>query len=163
MKYNFDKIADRRHTNSMKWNIGENEIPLWVADMDFDTAPEIKNAILERAQLGAYGYAETNTEWEDAYCTWWKKRYNFKIENEWLIFSTGVVPTISSTVRKITTPGENVLLLTPTYNIFYNSILNNGRNPLECQLKYDGQSYEIDFADLEKKTCKQADIPNDFM
>lgn len=151
MKYNFDKIVDRRGTNSMKWNVGKDELPLWVADMDFDTAPEIKAAVLERAQLGAYGYAETDEAWENAYCDWWKRRYNFEIQKEWLIFATGVVPVISSTVRKITTPGENVLLLTPTYNIFYNSIVNNGRNPVECQLKYDGESYEIDFEDLENK------------
>ncbi|MBQ0052681.1 MAG: pyridoxal phosphate-dependent aminotransferase [Treponema sp.] len=151
MKYNFDQIVDRRSINSMKWNVAENELPLWVADMDFDTAPEIKAAVMERAQLGAYGYAETNGAWEQAYCNWWKNRYNFEISPEWLVFSTGVVPTISSTVRKITTPGENVLLLTPTYNIFYNSILNNGRNPVECQLKYSGESYEIDFEDLEEK------------
>ncbi len=151
MKYNFDTIADRRNINSMKWNIGPDEIPLWVADMDFDTAPEIKEVILQRAQAGAYGYAETNQDWENAYCLWWKKRYNFEIQKEWLIFSTGVVPAISSTVRKITTPGENVLLLTPGYNIFFNSIVNNGRNPVECQLKYDGKSYEIDFEDLETK------------
>lgn len=151
MKYNFDKIVDRRGTNSMKWNVGKDELPLWVADMDFDTAPEIKSAVLERAQLGAYGYAETDEDWENAYCGWWKRRYNFELEKEWLIFATGVVPVISSTVRKITTVGENVLLLTPTYNIFYNSIVNNGRNPVECQLKYDGESYEIDFEDLENK------------
>ncbi|MCQ2585477.1 MAG: pyridoxal phosphate-dependent aminotransferase [Treponema sp.] len=151
MAYNFDIIADRRGTNSMKWNVKKNELPLWVADMDFDTAPEIKAAILERAELGAYGYAETNEAWENAYCAWWKNRYNFEIKKEWLIFSTGVVPTISSTVRKITTPGENVLLLTPTYNIFYNSIVNNGRNPVECELKYNGEKYEIDFSELEKK------------
>ncbi len=151
MTYEFDIIADRRGINSMKWNVGTDELPLWVADMDFDTAPEIKAAILERARLGAYGYAETTAAWEDAYCTWWKQRYGFVIQKEWLIFSTGVVPTISSTVRKITTPGEKVLLLTPTYNIFYNSIVNNGRNPVECQLLYDGAAYTIDFADLEQK------------
>ncbi len=151
MTYEFDSIADRRGTNSMKWNVGADELPLWVADMDFDTAPEIKAAILERAQLGAYGYAETTTEWENSYITWWKTRYDFEIQKDWLIFSTGVVPTISSTVRKITTPGEKVLLLTPTYNIFYNSIVNNGRNPVECQLVYDGSSYRIDFADLEQR------------
>ena len=151
MKYNFDEIADRRNINSMKWNVAEGELPLWVADMDFDTAPEIKEAVLERARLGAYGYAETTPEWEDAYCFWWKKRYGFEIQKEWLIFSTGVVPAVSSTVRKITTPGENVLLLTPTYNIFYNSILNNGRNPVECQLEYDGSAYGINLEDLEKK------------
>ena len=151
MKYKFDEIADRRNINSMKWNVAEGELPLWVADMDFDTAPEIKEAVLERARLGAYGYAETTPEWEDAYCFWWKKRYGFEIQKEWLIFSTGVVPAVSSTVRKITTPGENVLLLTPTYNIFYNSILNNGRNPVECQLEYDGSAYGINLEDLEKK------------
>lgn len=151
MKYNFDKIADRRNINSMKWNVGKDELPLWVADMDFDTAPEIKEAVLERAGIGAYGYAETDEEWENAYCFWWKSRYGFEIKKEWLVFATGVVPAISSTVRKITTPGENVLLLTPTYNIFYNSIVNNGRNPLECQLKYDGSTYTIDFEDLEIK------------
>ncbi len=151
MKYNFDILPDRRSTNSLKWNVKENEIALWVADMDFDTAPEIKKALVERAELGALGYAEIDKAWEDAYIYWWKKRYDFEILPEWLIFSTGVVPTLSSTVRKITTPGEKVLLLTPTYNIFYNSIVNNGRNPVECQLEYDGERYEIDFADLENK------------
>ena len=151
MKYDFDNLPDRRKTNSMKWGVGEKELPLWVADMDFDTAPQIKKAILERAELGAFGYAETNKDWEDAYIFWWKSRHGFEIERDWLVFSTGVVPTISSTVRKITTAGENVLLLSPTYNIFYNSILNNGRNPVECELKYENGNYEIDFNDLEKK------------
>lgn len=151
MKYNFDEIVNRKNINSLKWDVKDDELPLWVADMDFDTAPEIKAAILERAQLGAFGYAQTTDEWQKVYCSWWKTRYDFEIKEEWLVFSTGVVPTISSTVRKITTPGENVLILTPTYNIFYNCILNNGRNPIECPLKFDGESYEIDFEDLEKK------------
>lgn len=153
MNYNFDQIPDRKTTNSIKWDVAPNELPLWVADMDFDTAPQIKQAIIDRAQLGALGYADYNNQWRDAYIYWWKNRYNFEIHRDWLIFSTGVVPTISSVVRKITTPGENVLLLTPTYNIFYNSIVNNGRNPLECELIYDkaANSYSIDFEDLEKK------------
>jgi len=153
MNYNFDQIPDRKTTNSIKWDVAPNELPLWVADMDFDTAPQIKQAIINRAQLGALGYADYNNQWRDAYIHWWKNRYNFEIHRDWLIFSTGVVPTISSVVRKITTPGENVLLLTPTYNIFYNSIVNNGRNPLECELIYDkaANSYSIDFDDLEKK------------
>ena len=82
MAYNFDKIADRKNINSMKWNVKDGELPLWVADMDFDTAPEIKEAILERANIGAYGYAETNLDWENAYCFWWKTRYNFEIKKE---------------------------------------------------------------------------------
>ncbi|MCQ2249193.1 MAG: pyridoxal phosphate-dependent aminotransferase [Treponema sp.] len=151
MKYDFDVIPDRRKTNSIKWDVLDSEIPLWVADMDFDTAPEIKESILQRAQLGALGYAQTNAQWEDAYIYWWKTRYDFEIRREWLVFATGVVPAVSSSVRKLTTAGENVLLLTPTYNIFFNSIVNNGRNPVQCQLKYDGRNYEIDFDDLESK------------
>ena len=151
MKYDFDNVPDRRKTNSIKWDVAANEIPLWVADMDFDTAPEIKSAILERANLGALGYADTNDEWRNAYIGWWKKRYDFEIKKEWLVFSTGVVPSISSSVRKLTTPGENILLWPPTYNIFFNSIVNNGRNPVQCQLKYNGENYEIDFEDLENK------------
>ena len=151
MKYNFDVIKDRRTVNSVKWSVGEGELPLWVADMDFDTAPEIKSRIVERAQFGIFGYAETTGEWEDAYIGWWERRYSFRIEREWIFFATGVVAAVSSAVRRFTTPNENVLILTPTYNVFYNSILNNGRIPLECELKFDGESYGIDFGDLEAK------------
>ena len=98
-----------------------------------------------------FGYNIVPDEWYFAYMNRWKSRYNFEIKKEWLIFCTGVVPAVSSIVRKLTTPAENVLLLTPVYNIFFNSIVNNGRNVLECRLKYDGERYEIDFDDLENK------------
>jgi cystathionine beta-lyase len=82
---------------------------------------------------------------------WWRKRHDFEIQKDWLIFCTGVVPAISSIVRKLTTPAEKVLIQTPVYNIFFNSILNNGRKVLESPLKYDGSVYEMDFDDLEQK------------
>lgn len=151
MKYNFDEVTDRRNTNSLKWSVDSDELPVWVADMDFKTAPEITSAIAKRVQHGIFGYSIIPEEWYGAYIGWWKKRYGFEIEKDWLIFCTGVVPAISSIVRKLTTPAENVVLLTPVYNIFFNSILNNGRNALECPLKYDGTGYDIDFDDLEKK------------
>ena len=151
MNYNFDELVDRKNTNSLKWSVGENGLPMWVADMDFKTAPEITEAIEKRARHGVFGYNIVPDEWYFAYMNWWRKRYNFNIEKEWLIFCTGVVPAISSIVRKLTTPAENVLLLTPVYNIFFNSVLNNGRNVLESELKYDGEKYEIDFDDLETK------------
>lgn len=151
MKYDFDKVTDRRNTNSLKWSVGENELPMWVADMDFKTAPEITQAIQKRAEHGIFGYNIIPEEWYSAYKNWWKNRYNFTIESEWLIFCTGVVPAISSIVRKLTTPAENVLVLTPVYNIFFNSIVNNGRNVLECPLKYDNGEYSINFDDLEHK------------
>ncbi|MCH5186425.1 MAG: pyridoxal phosphate-dependent aminotransferase [Oscillospiraceae bacterium] len=151
MNYNFDEITDRRNTHSLKWDVGENELPMWVADMDFKTAPEITGAIVKRAEHGVFGYNTVPDEWYDAYIKHWQTRYDFKIEKDRLIFCTGVVPAISSVVRKLTTPAENVLILTPVYNIFFNSIINNGRKVLQCPLKYDGKSYGIDFEDLEKK------------
>ena len=151
MRYNFDTRIDRRNTNSLKWEVATDELPMWVADMDFETAPEIKAAIEERAKHGVYGYTIVPDEWYTAYMDWWKNRHGFVMQKDWLIFSTGVVPTISGVVRKLTTPAENILILTPVYNIFFNSIINNGRRVLESPLKYDGDSYQIDFDDLEEK------------
>lgn len=151
MNYNFDVPTNRRNTNSLKWNVAENELPMWVADMDFQTAPEIKAAIAARAAHGIFGYTDIPDVWYQAYIAWWQNRHDFKIEKGWLIFCTGIVPAISSIVRKLTTPAEKVLIQTPVYNIFYNSILNNGCQVLESPLKYSGGSYSIDFADLEQK------------
>ncbi|MCR5148742.1 MAG: pyridoxal phosphate-dependent aminotransferase [Eubacterium sp.] len=177
--YNFDEITDRSATYSLKWDIRENELPMWVADMDFKTAPEIREALKKRLQNGIFGYTDVPEEWYRAYIKWWKERHDFEIEREWMVFSTGVIPSISSCVRKLTTPAEKIVVLSPVYNIFYNSILNNGRVPLEVPLVYnreDSQSgtenccdgaddcrdgadncrdgstdyYEIDFIALEK-------------
>lgn len=151
MKYDFDAPTDRRGTYSLKWEVAENELPMWVADMDFPAAPEITRAISERAAHGVFGYTNVPDEWYAAYTGWWKERHGFEIKREWLMFCTGVVPAISSIVRKLTTVGENVLVQTPVYNIFFNSIANNGRNVLENPLIYENGSYRIDFADLEAK------------
>lgn len=149
--YDFDKLTERRNTGSLKWDVTERELPMWVADMDFETAPEIREAISERAAHGIFGYNIVTEDWYDAYIGWWSRRHHITFERDWLIFCTGVVPAISSAVRKLTTVGENVLVQTPVYNIFFNSIRNNGRNILESPLVYDGREYHIDFADLEKK------------
>ena len=151
MAYDFDKIVDRSNTNSMKWNVAEGELPMWVADMDFETAPAIMEAISKRAQHGCFGYTEIPDAWYQAYIDWWKIRHDFTMEKDWLMFCTGVIPAISSIVRKLTTPAEKVLVQTPVYNIFFNSILNNGRQVLESPLVFDGNAYHIDFEDLEKK------------
>ncbi len=148
--YDFDKEVNRRGSNSMKWNVGEKELPMWVADMDFETAPEIIRALEKRVAHGVFGYTDIPDEWADAYVSWWDRRHNLKMEAENLIFCTGVVPAISSIVRKLTTPAEKVLIQTPVYNIFFNSIINNGRQVLESPLAYDGQNYSIDFERLEK-------------
>lgn len=151
MAYNFDKLTNRRGTYSMKWDVSEGELPMWVADMDFETAPAITEAIKRRAEHGIFGYTDVPDEWYEAYRNWWEQRHHFKIQKEWLSFCTGVIPAISSTVRKLTTPGEKVLIQTPVYNIFFNSILNNGCTVIESPLVYDGENYEVDFEDLEQK------------
>ncbi len=148
--YDFDTTVNRRGTASLKWDVEEHELPMWVADMDFQTAPEIREALEKRVAHGVFGYTVIPDAWNQAYVNWWEKRHHFLVQPEWLVFCTGVVPAISSAVRKLTTPGENVLIQTPVYNIFFNSIVNNGRNVLESPLVYDGQAYQIDFAQLEK-------------
>lgn len=151
MTYDFDKLTDRRGTNSLKWDVAENELPMWVADMDFETAPEITEALKKRAAHGIFGYTVVPDAWKEAVSGWWERRHGFKMEQDWLIFCTGVVPAISSAVRKLTTVGENVLVQTPVYNIFFNSIRSNGRNIVENRLRYRDGAYEIDWEDLENK------------
>lgn len=151
MQYDFSVLTDRRNTNSLKWEVDENVLPMWVADMDFKTAPEIIEAIQKKVSKGILGYTIIPDDWYKAIINWWGRRHNFKIDKEWLIFCTGVVPAISSAVRKMTSVGENILVQTPVYNIFFNSIKNNGRNVVENKLLYDGKEYSIDFEDLENK------------
>ena len=150
-KYDFDKIIDRSSTYAIKWWGKKNELPMWVADMDFQTAPEILETLQKRLNNGIFGYTYIPDEWYKAYQTWWEKRHNLKIEKDSLIFCTGVVPAISSAVRKLTTEGENVVIQTPVYNVFYNSIRNNGRIILESPLVYSKGKYSIDWKDLESK------------
>ncbi len=150
MKYDFDKITDRSGTNSEKWNVSANELPMWVADMDFEAAPAIISALEKRLKNGVFGYSYIPDEWYAAYIDWWKRRHDFEIKKEWLIFATGVIPALSSIIRKLTTPAEKVLIQTPVYNIFFNSIRNNGRVPLESPLILKDGRYEIDFEQLEK-------------
>lgn len=150
MKYNFDEPIDRRNTNSLKWDVFEGELPMWVADMDIRTAPEITEAIIKRAEHGVFGYSVLPEEWYDAYIGWWKNRHGIEYRKDELIFSTGVIPIISSCVRKLTTAGENVLIMTPVYNIFFNCIRNNGRNVSEFPLDYSDGEYSINWEKLEK-------------
>ena len=151
MKYNFDKLTNRFNTNAIKWDVKENELPMWVADMDFEVAPEIIKGFKKRIDHGIYGYTYVSSNIVDSYIYWNKKRHHFNLKKEWIIFSTGVIPSISSIIRRVTRIANNVVVMTPVYNIFFNSILNNGRRLLESPLLYKDGKYEIDFIDLEKK------------
>ncbi|MDO4557054.1 MAG: aminotransferase class I/II-fold pyridoxal phosphate-dependent enzyme, partial [Lachnospiraceae bacterium] len=151
MKYDFGKMTQRQGTGSLKWDVAKEELPMWVADMDFETCPEVIDALSERVSHGIFGYNVVTDEYYQSIEDWWSRRHNFVMDKEWMMFCTGVVPAISSIVRKMTTVGENILIQSPVYNIFYNSILNNGRHVLSSDLVYDGNEYHIDFEDLEKK------------
>ena len=113
--YDFDKKISRKNTNSLKWDSIDSKLPMWVADMDFPVFDGINQAILDRMKCPVYGYSITPDEYFLAYISWWKRRHHIEFEKDWMLFSTGVVPTISSTVRKLTTPAEKVILLTPCF------------------------------------------------
>ena len=148
--YNFDKIAERTQTNSLKWE-HKDVLPMWVADMDFDTLPDVKEVLKKRVELGAFGYTNTPDYYFEAFNSFFKRHHHVDIPTSNMIFSTGVVPAISSIVRKLTNVGDKIMVMTPTYNIFFNSIVNNNRIPIETDLVYDGEKYNINWEDFEAK------------
>lgn len=154
-KIDFDQEIDRRHTFSLKWNVKDNELPMWVADMDFEVAPPIKEALIKRAEHGVFGYSIIPDEFFLSIINWYNTRHHFAINKEWMIYSNGVVAAISSMVRRLTSPGDQVLIQSPVYNIFYNSILNNKCHVISNDLVYENGKYEIDFNDLENKLAAQ--------
>ena len=156
MKYNFDTVIDRKNTNSLKWDLFDDEYPMWVADMDFYAAPAIYESVNRKAKHGVYAYSFVNDEVFDSYISWWKK-YGLEMKKEQLLFATGVMPSITSIIRAFSDEGDNVLIQTPVYHVFFYVILDNNRNVVENQLIYNPDSndvetaYEIDFEDLEEK------------
>jgi cystathionine beta-lyase len=127
LKYDFDKIIDRRNTNSVKWDMTQEKdiLPMWIADMDFKTADPIINALGKRVQHGIFGYASIPDEYYEAEVNWWEKRHNYKIKKEWIEVTTGVIPSLSAAVQAFTEPGDKVLIQSPVYNYFNSSITNN--------------------------------------
>lgn len=149
----YPEAVDRRHTNSVKWNVKDGELPMTIADMDFKTSPAIIEAMKDKLTLGAFGYEDIPAEYFNAVADWYEKQHHFRPQTDWMIFTTGVVPAISSAVRRLTSLGDNVLVQAPVYNIFYNSIVNSGRHVVSSDLVYDVEqhSYSIDWEDLESK------------
>lgn len=149
----YPEVVDRRHTNSVKWDVKDGELPMTIADMDFKTSPAIIEAMQKKLTLGAFGYEKIPDEYFNAVADWYEKQHHFRPQTDWMIFTTGVVPAISSAVRRLTSLGDNILVQAPVYNIFYNSIVNSGRHVLSSDLVYDDEqhSYSIDWDDLESK------------
>lgn len=149
----FDEIINRRGTGSYKWDtpVDNDILPMWVADMDFRTAPCIIEALRRRVDHGIFGYTKVGDDYYDALISWFSRRYGWKIEREDVIYTSGVVPAISAIIKGLTQPGDKVMVQTPVYNCFFSSIRNNGCEILEAPLTYhsDG-SYSINFENLEE-------------
>lgn len=155
MKYNFDEIIPRRGTNSYKWDsAGDADVlPMWVADMDFRTAPPVVEALRKRAEHGIFGYVRVPDAYYAAVTNWFARRHDWQIEKEWIIYTTGVVPALSAVIKALTVPGDKVMVQTPVYNCFFSSIRNNGCGMIANPLIYRNGTYQIDFADLEQKAA----------
>lgn len=153
MKYNFDEIISRRGSNSYKWDTEKNVLPMWVADMDFRTAPAIIEALHRRVEHGIFGYTKVPPPYYDATISWFQRRHNFIIDKEWILFTTGVVPALSAIIKALTTKGDKVLVQSPVYNCFFSSIRNDECELTSNDLIYQNGTYSIDFEDLEKKTA----------
>lgn len=151
MKYDFDKTTDRRATNSYKWDSApEGVLPMWVADMDFRTAPAIIDALQKRVAHGIFGYTRVPDAYYDVVTSWFSRRHGWDIDREWIIYTSGVVPAVSAVIKALTVPGDKVIVQTPVYNCFFSSIRNNGCEIVSNPLRRTADTYEMDFDNLER-------------
>lgn len=153
MKYDFDEVISRRGTLSYKWdNATDAEVlPLWVADMDFRTSPAIIEALQRRVAHGIFGYTRVPDAYYQAVTNWFARRHGWNIQREWMIYTSGVVPAVSAVIKALTVPGDKVLVQTPVYNCFFSSIRNNGCTLAASPLLRVGNTWQMDFEDLERK------------
>lgn len=154
----FDLLTERRGTGSYKWDSDPDPdmIPLWVADMDFKTAPCIVEALKKRVESGIFGYVRVPQSYYQALGDWFERRHGWQISPESVIYTSGVVPAISAIIKALVNPGESVVVQTPAYNCFFSSVRNNGcvvaENPLERVEAADGFTYRMDFDQLDRLT-----------
>ncbi len=156
----FDKIIDRRNTRSLKYDFAkrrgmpEDVLPLWVADMDFETSSYIQDALIERVNHGIFGYSEVQTPYFEIVRNWMKIHHNWIPEEKWLIKTPGVVFALAMAVRAYTEAGDSVLIQQPVYYPFSEVIEDNGRKVVSNDLILENNSYHIDFEDFENKIVK---------
>ncbi len=156
MTYDFDSVTPRRGTLSYKWDSApEGVLPMWVADMDFKTTPAIIEALRKRVDNGIFGYTRVPDEYYDAVTSWFSRRHGWTIDRELMIYTSGVVPAISAIIKALAKPGDKVIVQTPVYNCFFSSIRNNGCEILSSPLVKKGDTYDIDFEDLERKASDE--------
>lgn len=153
--YDFDKEINRRNTGSLKWDVPEGELPMWVADMDFETVLEIKERLRQITEHGIYGYTGRTDAYNAAVISWFSRRFQWKIEERWIISTPGVVFALATAVRTYTEPGDGILIQQPVYYPFERVISRNGRVPVISRLIGGTEQYEMDFIDMERKIREQ--------
>lgn len=158
MSYDFNEETERRGTCSYKWDsVADREVlPMWVADMDFRTAPAITDALRQRVEHGIFGYTRVPDEYYDAVTGWFSRRHGWTFSRDWMIYTSGVVPAISAIIRALCPEGgKGVIVQTPVYNCFFSSIRNNGCSIVENRLLRQGDTYVMDYDDLERKAAER--------
>ena len=157
MDYQFDKPISRRGTLSMKWEVGESELPMWVADMDFACAEPIIRALHERIDRKIFGYTiYDNEDLKHAVTGWFRRRYGWEVAKEDVFFSPGVVPALAFLLQALTSEGDGIIIQRPVYYPFTNKINGNNRKIFNSSLIYENGDYRMDYEDLEKKFADEA-------
>lgn len=161
MNYDFDTVTDRKNTNAIKYDLAkkrgkpEDAVSLWVADMDFPTAPCIQKVVAEKAAHGIWGYSRPDNRYYDALKKWYKERHNFEVQNEWVVNTPGVCFALATAIKAFTNEGESVLIQKPVYYPFFNIINSLQRKVVNSSLILKNNHYEIDFDDFERKIVQE--------
>ena len=158
MTYNFDQCPDRRGTESVKWDLYPGTLPMWVADMDFAVAPEIREALQKRLDHGVFGYELVPDDYYEIMGRWFASRHGWEgIGRENIVPTTGVIAAYSAAIKAMTVPGDKVMVMTPCYNAFFPAIRNNKCVQLDCPLRFNGKQYIVDW-DLFEQCAGQARV-----
>ena len=161
MKFDFDAVVNRKNTNAIKYDLAkkrgkpEDAVSLWIADMDFPTAPCIQKAVAEKAAHGIWGYSRPDNRYYDALKKWYKERHNFEVQNEWVVNTPGVCFALATAIKAFTKEGESVLIQKPVYYPFFNIINSLQRKVVNSSLILKNNHYEIDFDDFERKIVQE--------
>lgn len=161
MKIDFDTVVNRKNTNAIKYDLAkkrgkpEDAVSLWIADMDFPTAPCIQKAVAEKAAHGIWGYSRPDNRYYDALKKWYKERHNFEVQNEWVVNTPGVCFALAAAIKAFTNEGESVLIQKPVYYPFFNIINSLQRKVVNSSLILKNNHYEIDFDDFERKIVQE--------
>lgn len=164
MAFNFDDTLDRTDTQSIKWDFNQeffgrsDLLPMWVADMDFETAPEVKKALHNRVEKGHFGYTKESEAYYEGILKWLNERHQWAIEKEWIHYSPGLIPGLNFCVKAFTKPGDEVIIQPPVYKPFFTAIANNNRQIVKNTLKWEDGQYQMDFELLEAQVTERTQM-----